>query len=109
MSSLPAEPLAFDIFSWMKSNFAKLPRFVGGAVDFRAFSSATNFSKILAKSGCTHVEGLKERKEFKSPAEFGESSGNLTKSIRIFMKSFRLKFGRANACSLAVACRAAVH
>jgi hypothetical protein len=39
-SSLPSDPSAHDIFSWMKSNFAKLPGFVGGAVDFGALSSA---------------------------------------------------------------------
>jgi len=39
-SSLPSDPSAHGIFSWMKSNFAKLPGFVGGAVDFGALSSA---------------------------------------------------------------------
>ena len=77
----------------MKSNFAKLPGFVGGAVDFGALSLATNLLKTLMKSGCNLVEGLKERKEFESPAKLGESSGNLTKSIRNFMKSFGLRFG----------------
>jgi hypothetical protein len=37
---LPSDPSAHGIFSWMKSNFAKLPGFVGGAVDFGALSSA---------------------------------------------------------------------
>jgi hypothetical protein len=73
-SPLLFEPSAYDIFAWMKSNFTKLPGFVGGAVDFGALSSATNLSKILVKSGCMHVEGLKEKKEFESPAELGESS-----------------------------------
>lgn len=85
---LPSEPSAYSLFSWMKSNFAKLPGFVGGAVDFGALSSAINLSKVLAKSGCPHVEGLKEKKDFESPAELGDSSGNLAKSMRNFMKLF---------------------
>ena len=47
VSSLPSEPLAFNIFSWMKANFLKVPDFVGGAVDFGALASATNHSKML--------------------------------------------------------------
>jgi hypothetical protein len=31
----------------MKANFLKLPDFVGGAVDFGALASATNFYKML--------------------------------------------------------------
>jgi len=46
-SSLPSEPLVFNIFSWMKANFLKLPDFVGGDVDFRALASTTNLSKML--------------------------------------------------------------
>jgi hypothetical protein len=48
MSSLPSDPSAFNILSWMKANFEKLPDFVGGAVDFGALASATNLSKMLA-------------------------------------------------------------
>ena len=47
MSSLPSDPSAFNIFSWMKANFRKLPDFIGGAIDFGALASATNFSKML--------------------------------------------------------------
>jgi uncharacterized protein YlxW (UPF0749 family) len=47
-SSLPSEPSAYNIFSWMKSNFAKLPDFIGGAIDFGALSATTNFSQMLA-------------------------------------------------------------
>ena len=47
-SALPTKPSAFNIFSWMKVNFVKLPDFIGGAIDFGALASATNFSKILA-------------------------------------------------------------
>ena len=51
-SSLSPEPLAYIIFSWMKSNSAKLPDFVGGAVEFGALSAATNSSKMLAIDDC---------------------------------------------------------
>ena len=47
-SLLPSEPSAFNIFSWMKANFLKLPYFVGGAINFGALASATNLSKMLA-------------------------------------------------------------
>jgi Asp-tRNA(Asn)/Glu-tRNA(Gln) amidotransferase C subunit len=46
-SSLPSEPSAFNILSWMKANFAKLPNFVSGAVDFGALASATKLWKML--------------------------------------------------------------
>jgi hypothetical protein len=36
-SSLPPDPSAYNIFSWMKSNFTKLPDFVGGAIDLGLF------------------------------------------------------------------------
>jgi hypothetical protein len=93
----------------MKSNFAKLPSFVGGAIDFGMLSSATNLSKTLIKSGCSHVEVLKDRKESESPADLGGSSGNLTKAMRSFMKSFWLRFDGADAHSLAEARRATIH
>lgn len=92
----------------MKSNFAKLLTFVGGAIDFGALSSATNLTKTLIKSGYGHVEALKVRKDFESPVDLGEISRNLTKPMRSFMKSFWLRFGCADACSLAEARRAAV-
>lgn len=108
-SSLPSEPSAYNIFAWMKSNFAKLSGFVGGVVDdFGALSSATNLSKILVKSSCSHVEGLKEREEFESSIELEESSRSLSKLVRNFMSSFWLKFGRADARCLVEARRAAV-
>lgn len=42
-TSLPSKPSAYDLFSWMKSNFAKLLGFVGGAVDFGALSWLPTF------------------------------------------------------------------
>jgi len=47
-SLLPSEPSVFNIFSWMKANFLKLPDFVGSAIDFGALAFATNLSKMLA-------------------------------------------------------------
>jgi hypothetical protein len=58
----------------MKSNFAKLSNFVGGAVDFGALSAATNLSKMLTQLGYSHVEGLKEKKDIESLAKFEETS-----------------------------------
>ena len=107
MSSLPSEPLAFNIFSWMKANFLKVPDFVGGAVDFGALASATNLSKMLMQDGCPHVEGVKE-KDLEGPAELGVTSRGIRKSVHHFMKSFWVKFGRAEARSMVEAHRAEV-
>lgn len=57
---LPLEPSPYNMFTWMKSNFSKLSGFVGGAVDFGALSTDMNLLKILMKSGCNHVDDLKE-------------------------------------------------
>lgn len=107
ISSVPSDPLAHNIFSSMKSNFAKLPDIVVGAIDFGVLSSATNLSKSLVSSGYKHVEGLNGQ-EFKSPEELGESSRDVTRLVRNFMKSFWLKFGQADARSLAKAWHATV-
>lgn len=85
-SSLPADASAFTIFGWTRSNFVKLPEFVGGAMDFAALSCDTNLSKTLGKVGCTHVVSLKEREEFEGPSELGGSSHDVSKSIKNFMK-----------------------
>ena len=37
------------------------------------------------------------------PSEFGETLGEVTKSVKNFMKYFWFKFGHADACSLAEA------
>jgi hypothetical protein len=69
-SLMPSEPSTYIILSWMKPNFAKLLDFVSGAVDFGALSFATNFSKMLAQSSCTHTKGL-EKKDIESLAVLG--------------------------------------
>jgi hypothetical protein len=86
-SSLPSKPSPYNIFSWMMSNFTKLPDFVGGAVDFGALSAAMNFLKMLAQSCCVHTECF-EKKDIESPAVLGETSRALARSVRNFMKSF---------------------
>lgn len=48
-STLPADASAYAILSCLKANFAKLPEFVGGAIDFGALSCATNLCKTLAR------------------------------------------------------------
>ena len=85
-SSLPEEPSALNIFTWLKSNLAKLSDFVGRAVDFGALASATNFSKMLKQDCCSHVEGLEE--DFEGPIELRVTSRGVRRSIRNFMKSF---------------------
>jgi predicted RNase H-like nuclease (RuvC/YqgF family) len=47
-SNLPEEPTTFSLLSWLKAHVEKLPAFVGGAVDFGAFSRGTNYAKMLA-------------------------------------------------------------
>jgi hypothetical protein len=106
-SSLPSKPSAFNIFSWMKANFLKLPNFVGGVVDFGALASATNLSKMLVQEGCRHVEDMKE-KDLEGLAELGVTSCGLRRSVRHFMKSLWVKFGRAEARSMAEARRVEV-
>ena len=54
--SLPSEPSACSIFSWLKANFMKLPDFIGGAMDYGALASATNLSKTLEKMAA-HTRG----------------------------------------------------
>jgi hypothetical protein len=45
--ALPEEAIAFNLMTWLKSHVEKVPNFVGGAVDFAALASATNFGKML--------------------------------------------------------------
>ena len=90
--SLPSEPSAFNIFSWMKANFLKLPDFVGGAINFGALASATNLSKMLAQEGCPHAKDVKER-DLESLANLGATLRDIKRSVRHFIKSFQVKFG----------------
>ena len=89
----------------MKANFRKLPDFVGSAVDFGALASATNLSKMLEQDGCSHAKDVKER-DLEGPTYLGVTSRDIRRSVRHFMKSFWVKFGRAEAHSMAQARRA---
>jgi hypothetical protein len=87
MSSLPSEPSAFNIFSWMKANFVKLPDFASGAVDFGALAFATNFAKMLAHDCCPHVKDVKEN-DLEGPADLRVASRDIRRPVRHFMKLF---------------------
>lgn len=105
---VPDDSSAFDLFAWMKRNFAKLPDFVGEVGDFAALSSTTNLSKTLQKAGCDHIKGLEKEKAFASPAELGDRSAGLPKAVKNFIRGFWVKFGHQDAKNLAEAHRAEV-
>lgn len=107
-SALPYDASAYGLFTWFKENFLKLPEFVGGAVDFGTLSCATNLSKTLGKAGCSHFTSLGGRKNFEGPPDLGDSSPEVVKSIKNFMKYFWFKFGRNDARAMAEACWVAV-
>lgn len=100
--SLVAESSVFSIFTWMKTNFAQLSDFIGGIFYFRALASATNFSKMLLEEGCFHIENLK-KKDLAGVFALGETSRAVKRSVLNFMKSFWVKFCRAEARSMAEA------
>ena len=77
-------------------------------MDFGALLCATNLCKTLGKLGCRYFARLKGRREFEGPLELGETSGEVAKPVRNFMKYCWLKFGHTDANSLAEARRAAV-
>ena len=77
-------------------------------MDIGALSCATNLWKTLGKLGCAHFAELRSRREFEGPSELRETSGDISKPVRNFMKYFWLKFGHVDARLLAEAHRAAV-
>jgi hypothetical protein len=77
-------------------------------MDFGALSCAMNLCKTLGKLDCSHFAVLKSWRDFEGPSELGETSGEISKLVQNLMKYFWLKFGRANARSLAEARFAAV-
>jgi hypothetical protein len=87
MSLQPSEPSTFNIFSWLKANFLKLPDFASGAVDFGALASATNFAKMLAQDCCPHVKDVKEN-DLEGPTGLGVASRDIRRPVRHFMKLF---------------------
>lgn len=103
-----ADASAFKIFSWLKSNFAKLLDFVGKVGDIAALSSATNLTKTLAKAGCGRIKDLKRKAKFESPLEFGDPSKTISKAVKNYISRFLCEFGRQDAHALAEAHRAEV-
>jgi hypothetical protein len=79
-SNLPEEPSALSLFAWLKAHLLKLLAFVGGAVDFRALAGAINFTKMLARKGCPHMEGIQEEK-LEGPSQLGMTSRSLRRSV----------------------------
>ena len=104
---MPSEPSALNIFSWLKANFVKLPDYIGGAMDFGDLAFATNLSKMLAQDGCPHTRGVKEG-DLGGPTDLGVTSPDIHRSLRHFMTSFWVRFGRAEARSITEARRTEV-
>ena len=104
---LPFDPSALNVFSCMKDNFMKLSDFVSGVVDFVALVSAMNLSKMLAQDGYLHAKDIKER-DLEGPDDLGTTSRDIRRSVRHFMKSFWVKFGRVEALSMVEVRRAEV-
>lgn len=72
----------------MWGNFSKLPSFVGKVGEFAMLSSATNFAKTLAKASCSHIEEIKQKKDYESPAALGDASKALSTTVCHFMEHF---------------------
>jgi hypothetical protein len=106
-SNLPEEASVFNLLTWLKSHVEKVPSFVGGAVDFAALASATNFGKMLMRKGCTHATKV-EREALADASSLGEASNALWKSVCNFIMLFWTLFGRASARQMAKECRAKV-
>jgi hypothetical protein len=101
------EVSAFNLLTWLKSHVEKVPSFVGGAVDFAALASATNFGKMLMWKGCTHATEV-GHESLADASSLGEASDVLCKSVHNFIGSFWTLFGRASARQMAEERRAKV-
>jgi len=109
--STSAPPPSGDVgasLAWLKSHIRMLPDFVGGAVDFGALAAVSSFARLLRCGGCSHAEGV-AKEEFASAEDVGEGTSSLRKSVRNFISSFWIRFGRAEAKKMAEARRAEVH
>jgi hypothetical protein len=69
---------------------------------------ATNFAKMLAHGGCTHIDGIQKEK-IGEPSMLGATSDSLQKSVHNFMSSFWVFFGQAAAKQMAEDHRVEVH
>ena len=56
----------------------------------------------MSRGGCSHAEGV-AKEEFPSAKDVGEGSSSLRKSVRNFISSFWIRFGRAQAKKMAEA------
>jgi len=93
--------------AWLKSHIRMLPDFVGGAVDFGALAAVSSFARLLRRGGYSHAEGVVKEK-FASAEDVGEGTSGLRKSVRNFISSFWIRFGRAKAKKMVEARRAEV-
>ena len=108
--STSAPPPGGDVgaaLAWLKSHIRMLPDFVGGAVDFGALAAVSSFARLLRRGGCSHAEGV-DKAEFATAEDVGEGTPGLRKSVRNFISSFWIRFGRAEAKKMAEARRAEV-
>jgi cell division septum initiation protein DivIVA len=99
-SVLPEEASSFNLLTWLKSHIEKVPFFVGGAMDFAALASATNFGKMLMQKGCTHATEV-GHESLADASSLGKASDALRKSVHNFIGSFWTLFGRASARQMA--------
>ena len=93
--------------AWLKSHIRMLPDFVGGAVDFGALAAVSSFARLLRRGGCSHAEGV-AKEEFAAAEDVGEGTPSLRKSVRNFISSFWIRFGRDEAKKMAEDRRAEV-
>jgi hypothetical protein len=93
--------------AWLKSHISMLPEFVGGAVDFGALATVNSFARLLRRGGCCHVEVV-AKEEFTLAEDVGEATSGLRTSVRNFINSFCIRFGRAEAKKMAEVRRAVV-
>jgi hypothetical protein len=71
------------LLTWLKSHVEKVPSFVGGAVDFAALASTTNFGKMLMRKGGTRATEV-EREALADASLLGEASDALRKSAQLY-------------------------
>jgi hypothetical protein len=108
--STSAPPPGGDVgaaLAWLKSHIRMLPDFVGGAVDFGALAAVSSFARLLRRGGCSHAEGV-AKEEFAAAEDVGEGTPSLRKSVRNFISSFWIRFGRDEAKKMAEDRRAEV-
>jgi hypothetical protein len=85
-----------------------LPKFVGGDIDFGALAAVNSFVRLLYRGGCSHAEAV-AKKEFALAEDVGEATSGLRKSVRNFISSFWIRFGRVEAKKMAEDHRAEVY